>query len=396
MSSPVRLAGRREFLAVMARAGVATVALASLPPWARAALASDLPAGYIVRNDRPEHWETTLDALGRSWITPTDRFFVRSHLSTPRIEVADWRLEVAGMVRNPLSLSLADLDALPQTRAVHLLECAGNGRGLFQLPNTSGTQWERGAIGNAAWGGVRLASVLQRAGIAPEAKHVWLEAADQAPLPDVPKFLRSIPIEKAMDDTLLAHTMNDAPLPILHGAPLRAIVPGWYGMASTKWLTRLRVEDRPSDNHFMVKGYRYNYPGEDPAAAPLVERMVVKSVITQPAEGTTQVLPPRAGGKGRPLLRVQGFAWAGPAGVRLVEVSVDGGTNWRPAGFMGENAPLAWREFATDIEVTPPARMAVMVRATDNEGEMQPPAARPNAAGYANNSIHRVSIRVRG
>jgi DMSO/TMAO reductase YedYZ molybdopterin-dependent catalytic subunit len=386
---------RRAFIAAMARAGLGAAALGSLPPWARVALAADLPAGYIVRNNRPECWETTLAALGREWITSNDEFFVRSHLSTPRIETASWRLEVKGLVRTELTLSIADLDALPRTEAVHTLECAGNGRGLFMLPSTSGTQWGRGAVGNASWGGVRLATVLQRAGLAPEARHVWFEAADQAPLPDAPKFLRSIPIEKAMEDTLLANTMNGEVLPELHGAPLRAIVPGWFGMASTKWLMRIRVEEKPSDNHFMVKGYRYNYPGEDPAAAPPVERLLVKSIITQPADGAVVKPIPPPTKKGKPRLRVQGFAWAGPAGVRLVEVSVDGGVSWRPAGFMGDNAPMAWREWGTDIEVVPPARLTLMARATDNTGEMQPVAARANGGGYGNNSIHKVSARVR-
>jgi DMSO/TMAO reductase YedYZ molybdopterin-dependent catalytic subunit len=392
---PGPLESRRAFLAAMARAGFGAAALATLPPWARLALASDLPEGLIVRNDRPECWETTLDTLGRAWLTPNERFFVRSHLSTPRIEVADWRLEVSGLVRTPLSLSIRDLDTFPQTEAVHTLECAGNGRGLFNLPSTSGTQWGRGAVGNASWGGVRLATILQRAGVAPEGKHVWLEAADQAPLPEAPRFLRSIPIEKAMEDTLLAHSMNGTVLPELHGAPLRAIVPGWYGMASTKWLTRLRVEDRPSDNHFMVKGYRYNYPGEDPATAPPVERMLVKSYITLPGEGAVVKAAPRPGGKGKPRIRVQGFAWAGPSGVRLVEVSTDGGKLWRPAGFMGDTAPGAWRGWATDVEVVPPARLTLMARATDNTGETQPLAARANGAGYGNNSIHKVALRVR-
>ena len=395
MIRPATGIDRRAFLAATARAGLGATALASLPPWARAALAADLPAGYIVRNDRPECWESTLEALGRAWITSNDEFFVRSHLSTPRIEVDHWRLRVTGFVRSELSLSIPDLDALPRTQAVHTLECAGNGRGLFRLPSTSGTQWERGAIGNASWGGVRLAAVLQRAGLAPEAKHVWFDAADLAPMPDVPKFLRSIPIEKAMEDTLLANTMNGEALPELHGAPLRAIVPGWFGMASTKWLTRIRVEEQSSDNHFMAKGYRYNYPGEDPATAPPVERLLVKSIITSPAEGSVVKPAARPGGKGKPLLRVQGFAWAGPAGVRLVEVSADGGKSWRPAGFMGDTAPLAWRGWATDIEVVPPVRLTLMARATDNAGETQPLVARANGGGYGNNSIHQVSLRVR-
>lgn len=400
MSRPARLSSRRMFLAALSRAGLGAAALASLPPWTRVALAAageaaGPTADLIVRNDRPEHWETTLEALGRSWITRNDRFFVRSHLSTPRIEGADWRLEVTGRVRTPLTLSLAELKALPQVTAVHTLECAGNGRGLFNLPSTSGTQWERGAIGTAEWGGVRLSTILQRAGVAPEAKHVWFEAADQAPMPGVPRFLRSIPIEKAKNDVLLAHSMNGATLPELHGFPLRAIVPGWFGMASTKWLVTLRLEDRPSDNHFMVKGYRYNVPGQGPLPPEPVQALRIKSVITSPLEGAQLTLPPRAVKGKSPLLRIQGFAWAGPGGVRLVEVSSDGGKLWRPAGFMGETAPGAWRAWATEIEVTPPARVTLMARATDQAGEMQPLEARPNPGGYGNNSIHKVTLRVR-
>jgi DMSO/TMAO reductase YedYZ molybdopterin-dependent catalytic subunit len=283
---------------------------------------------------------------------------------------------------------------LPQQEDVVTIECAGNGRGLMKLPSTSGTQWERGAIGTAKWRGVRLARLLERAGVAPEAKHVWFEAADLAPVPGVPPFLRSIPIEKAMDDVILAHTMNDEPLPERHGAPLRAVVPGWYGMASTKWVTRVRLEDHPSDNQFMAKGYHYIYPGEDPTTAPPVETMKVKSVITRPIDGTEIALAQRLDKK-KPRLRMQGFAWAGPAGVRLVEVSVDGGKNWRPAGFMGDTAKGAWRAFAIDFEVTPPAKMVLMVRATDGTGDIQPSEARANAAGYANNAIHKVTVRVR-
>jgi len=388
---------RREFLAALARAGVGAAALTALPPWARQALAAKVPESFLVRNDRPENWETTLDALGASWITPNERFFVRSHFGSPRLDVANWRLEVTGRVQSPLELSLDDLRALPRAEETHTLECAGNGRGLFQLPSTSGTQWGRGAVGNAAWGGVRLANVLLRAGLAPEAKHVWFEAADQAPLHEVPRFVRSIPIEKALENTLLAHTMNGEALPELHGAPLRAVVPGWFGMASTKWLVRLRVEDRPSDNHFMTKGYRYNYPGEDPAGAAPVEHMLVKSLILQPADGeVVPVAPPPGARRGtKPRLRIQGLTWAGPVGVRLVEVSIDAGRSWRPAGFMGDNVPGSWRQWATEVEVTPPRRLTVLARATDNDGVMQPAAARPNAGGYGNNSIHVVKVRVR-
>ncbi len=401
---------RRDFLVALVRAGGSSLALGSLPAWARAlaavappdstiqhfvgplAPAAPPPPDLIARNDWPEHWETSLPALGRSWITRNDRFFVRSHFPAPKIDPATWRLEVTGLVTTPLTLTLAELRRLPSSEAVHVLECAGNGRGLFHLPSTSGTQWERGAVGNATWSGVRLSELLDRAEPLPEARHVWFEAADEAPLPGVPKFLRSIPREKAMADVLLAHAMNGEPLPRLHGGPLRAIVPGWFGMASTKWVTRVRLEASPSDNHFMVKGYRYSYPGEDPASAPPVEELRIKSVLTRPLDGTTVTLQ----GDKLPLgkVRVQGFAWAGPAGVRLVEVTGDGGRTWQPAGFMGQTAPLAWRAWATEIEVTAPVHLTIMARATDGAGEMQPLDAKPNAGGYGNNSIHQVDVDV--
>ncbi len=362
------------------------MSLSILPPWARStALAASGPAGLIERNEWPEHWETTLEALGENFLTSNDVFFVRSHFRAPLIDASTYRLEVSGLVQNPLSLTFAELRAMPPSGGVHTLECAGNGRGLYKLPNTSGTQWERGAVGTAMWAGVRLSRLLERAGVAPEAKHVWFEAADEAPLPQTPRFLRSIPLAKAMEDVLLAHSMNRVSLPPLHGAPLRAIVPGWYGMASTKWVTRVRVEAAPSDNHFMAKGYRYVYPGEDPALAPPVETIRVKSIITRPLAGSR--VP-----AGR--IRVQGFAWAGPAEVRLVEVSTDGGTSWGPARFTGESLPNAWRQWATEVEGKNPATITAMARATDNDGQVQPLAARANASGYANNSIHEVQFRV--
>jgi DMSO/TMAO reductase YedYZ molybdopterin-dependent catalytic subunit len=226
-----------------------------------------------------------------------------------------------------------------------------------------------------------------------EARHVWFEAADAAPLPGVPGFVRSIPLEKAMHDVLLADRMNGEALPALHGGPVRAIVPGWYGMASTKWVTRVRIEAWPSDNHFMAKGYRYVAPGGDPALSPPVEELRVKSLITRPLDGARMKLAKPV--KPPYKLQVRGLAWAGPSGVRMVEVSADGGQSWRFAGFMGENEPGAWRMWATEIEVTPPMRVTLMARATDGAGVQQPLEPETNAGGYGNNAIHKVTVHVR-
>ena len=197
--------------------------------------------------------------------------------------------------------------------------------------------------------------------------------------------MRSIPIEKALDDTLLALRMGGQPLPERHGAPARIVVPGWYGMASTKWVTRIRVEAKPSDNHWFARGYRYVYPGEDPANAPPVQEMKVKSIITWPLEGL------RLPGGG---VHFAGYAWGGTSGVKLVELSLDDGQSWRPVFLARETSRTAWRDWSLDLPVGSHQRLAVMVRAIDGAGQQQPVAARANASGYANNSIHRVSFRV--
>jgi DMSO/TMAO reductase YedYZ molybdopterin-dependent catalytic subunit len=382
MLPPMAAPSRREFLSLVARAGAGAAFLANLPPWVRQAQAATRTPTMIERNAYPEHWETTVAALDGAANTPNERFFVRSHFGAPTIDEADWRLEVTGLVRTPLSLTLAELRAMTPSTQACVLECAGNGRGLFRLPNTAGTQWQRGAVGNAAWTGASLAALLARAGVAPEARHVWFECADAAPLETVPRFARSIPIEKAMADVLLAHTMNGALLPRLHGAPVRAIVPGWFGMASAKWVTRIRVEAAPSDNYFIARGYRYVAPGGDPATSPPIETLRIKSLITAPLAGARV----RAG-----VLAVRGFAWAGLEGVDRVEVSADGGVTWQAASLGPAPGPAAWRAFAATVTL-PPGDATLMARATDGFGNAQPLEAPPNAGGYGNNSVHQVVV----
>lgn len=372
---------RRRFLSIVAR-GAAAAPFASALPSRAVAAASGVPRGMIVRNDMPEHWESSLAALDDAYLTPREQFFVRSHLGVPTPDPKAFRLEVAGLVERPLSLSLAELRALPHTTRDATLECAGNGRARYGLPSSSGTQWELGAVGNARWTGVSMAEVLNRAGLKHEAQHVWLECLDQAPVPGVPPFLRSIPLNLALGDAMLAWNMNAAPLSPLHGAPLRAIVPGWFAMASAKWVTRLRVADVPSDNHFMVRGYRYNYPGVDPTAAAAVEHMAVKSLVTRPLDGAHV----HAG-----ALEARGIAWCGRGVVQTVETSLDDGATWSAATLIDPARPGAWRRWTQRIAFRP-GTTTLRVRATDSDGVMQPVAARANGAGYANNSIHSVTV----
>jgi sulfite oxidase len=374
---------RRRFLALAAGA-TASVALGGLFPRRVLAAASAIPDGMIVRNDRPEHWETQVEALGRAPLTANERFFVRSHFPVPEVDTATGTLEIAGACARPRRYTLAELQRGESATRTVTLECAGNGRARMALANTSGTQWDLGAVGTAQWTGASLGDLLREASPSAEAAHVWFECADQAPMPDVPLFVRSIPLAKALDDVMLAWGMNGKPLPRLHGAPLRAVVPGWFGMASAKWVRRIRLEPKPSDNHFMIRGYRYNAPGEDPAKAAPVEAMRVKSLITAPLAGSTV----KAG-----ALTVRGFAW-GDAPIAQVDLSMDGGRTWSTAVLTGLEQKGAWRTFEAALPLDAGAH-TLLARATDAAGQAQPRQARINAGGYGNNSWHEVAFHAR-
>ena len=264
-------------------------------------------------------------------------------------------------------------------RRAATIECAGNGRGLFELPATSGVQWGTGAVSNATWTGVPLAALLERAGVRDSALHFWMEAADHSPLPTVPKFLRSIPRTMALGDAFVAYEMNGQPVPLQHGGPLRLIVPRWYGMASTKWLTHVHAQAKESDNHFMARGYRY-------ADGSPVDLMRVKSTITAPLAGESVKVA---------TTRVTGVAWTGTGTVSQVEVSSDGGQTWQPARFTSEPRAGTWRLWEADVAIRSAGEQRIRARATDSDGHTQPERASPNPAGYGNNSIHEVRVNAR-
>jgi sulfite oxidase len=369
---------RGRGMAILGRALDGSLPLTGLPG---AAAPRDM--GPIVDHDSPEQIETPLAALAGSFLTSNGAFFVRSHFPTPAIQRETWRLSVTGLVREPISLPLETLARERAVEAVHTLECAGNGRALFPRSNPADVQWGPGAVGTARWGGIRLADVLQHVGLEPEARHVWFEAADHSPDAGAPDFVRSIPIEKAMDDVLIALTMNGAPIPDAHGGPLRVVVPGWFGMAWTKWLVGIRVEAAPSDNHYQAKAYHFVYPDHDRAVP--VETLRVKSLITSP---TADARVPRG------VLRVEGFAWAGPEQVRKVEISLDEGASWHAATLTDPSDGMAWQRWSAELDVPGHGRKTVVARATDRTGAAQPLAAQPNASGYGNNSIMRVSFEI--
>jgi DMSO/TMAO reductase YedYZ molybdopterin-dependent catalytic subunit len=361
--------------------------------WAADAVeAVDVPGkeGMIVRSARFLDLETPPEFL-ESWLTPAPHFFVRNHMHEPSTLDADtWRLSVGGEVETPLSLSLAELAKMAPRTVTNTLECAGNGRG-FQDPHVPGVQWQRGAVGTARFRGPRLRDLLLRAGVKASGKHVMFRGLDEIP-GKVPAFIRSIPMEKATDvDTLVATHMNDRPLARHHGFPARALVPGWIGAASCKWLTEIKVLDKEFEGNFMKPGYRMpNRPISagaeiNPDDTHPITALQVKSIIARPAEGSSL--------KSRQV-RIQGAAWAGEANITSVEVSTDSGATWAVARLGTEHAPYAWRLW--DHAWTPPkaGEYTIMSRATDDRGRTQPATAAWNPSGYLYNAIDKVKIHV--
>lgn len=346
--------------------------------------------GMIVRSLRFVDLEMPPE-YANSFITPVPHFFVRNHMHEPAtLEAADWSLTIGGEVEKPLTLSLTDLAKLEPHTVTNTLECAGNGR-AFQTPRVPGVQWQRGAVGTARFTGPRLRDVLQRAGVKPTGKHVMLHGLDEVP-GKVPPFIRSIPLEKATDaDTLIALQMNGAALTKHHGFPARALVPGWVGAASCKWLSEIKVLDKQFDGNFMNPGYRIPNqpikPGETvkPEDTHPVTALGVKSIIASPTDGTS--LKSRS-------VHIQGAAWAGEGDITRVEISTDGGATWQAAQLGKDQAHYAWRLWSYAWKAPKSGDYAIRSRATDSQGRTQPATAAWNPSGYLYNAIDQVKIHV--
>jgi DMSO/TMAO reductase YedYZ molybdopterin-dependent catalytic subunit len=386
---------RRELIALAGRLG-ATAALA--PRVGTHARGAQAPAADRWGKDkltrlsqRPPDYETPV-ALLDSFITPVEHFYVRSHLPVPAsLEEPAWRLTVDGEVNTPLSLSVADLRAMPAATVTVTLECAGNGRAFF-VPPVAGIQWKKGAVGTARWTGARLADVLTRAGVKGTARFVHMQGADK-PLGTMPAFVRQIPLDKALHpDTVIAFEMNGQPIPPVHGFPLRAIVPGWEGAYSMKWLSSLRVSDKESDSFWVATAYRYPSKRVAPGAAVAPADMVpltglaVKSLITTPLDGATLQ---------RGTVQVAGFAWAGDIDIAKVDVSTDSGVTWLPARLVGEPQRYTWRRFEFAFEATRPESYLILSRATDANGNAQPAVSHWNPSGYLWNQYDSVRVEVK-
>jgi DMSO/TMAO reductase YedYZ molybdopterin-dependent catalytic subunit len=383
MSEPGHpVVSRRAFVI---QVGAAAAWLGASPrPAAAQTAASPVPGKdrLIVRSPRPINLEAPLAELTAE-VTPTEVFFVRNNYDGTPIDPAQYVLRVDGEVDNPVALRLDDLRRLPQVTETITLECAGNGRS-FHKPPASGIQWEHGAVGTATWRGVRLADVLALARPRPTARHVVPDGNDAPPTPQAPDFIRSHPIAKARDPhTLLALEMNGAPVPHLHGGPVRLLVPGWVGSASIKWLTHLGLAEQEWNGPFMQRSYR-SPRVDDPQQTYSLQSLECKSMIVAPADGAQLASGPRT---------VSGFAWAGEGVVVAVDVSVDGGQRWTPATLTGAAHRYAWRRWELPWTAASGSH-TLMARASDSLGRYQPASRPRDPQGYRWNVIHAVRVNV--
>lgn len=387
-TSSMSALNRRHLIGRLAAAGLSTPVIASI--LARSSAAQDAtpsPAEVLAGLGKDERlivngtttFETPLELVD-GLLTPNELFFIRSNGPVSvDIDPAAWRLSVSGLVDQELELSLADLRAMPTRTITAFLECSGNSRGRFgsDPAQVEGTQWGNGAIGNAEWTGVSVVEILNQAGVQEGAVDLVSQGGD------FEEMRRGLPLEIALDpDVMLVWQMNGEDLPKPNGGPVRLLVPGWGGIASTKWIVGLEVIDRPFDGAFNVESYVII--NEDGTVTAPVTTMPVKSVITSPAPNASV----SAGSQ-----TISGFAWSGLAGIATVEVSTDGGANWTEASIVEEAGPLSWMRFEHTWDAT--AGDAVLSsRATDQRALQQPAEAAWNAKGYLMNAIYEVPVTV--
>ena len=386
--------GRRAFLTAAASSGL--VLGAGEAANAQAAQANQDRRGFpglISRQQNPDNLEFPFANLN-TLVTPSEQFFVRNHFDPPEMDVKTWRLQVDGAVAKPFDIGYDELRKMPSRTETALLECSGNGR-IFLRPPQVGIRWEQGAVGNAEWTGVPLSAILDRAGLRNDAVDVVLEGADRGeyrtPLPATPgviSYARGLPVAKARrPEVLLAFQMNGKELTNAHGFPVRAIVPGWYGMASVKWLKRIHVTAKPFHGYFETFSYTiWQRPGGLPDLVPVTE-IQVKAQIARPMLG--EVVPAAS------RYRIFGAAWTGEGEVTRVEISTDAGKRWMNATLDGKANRHAWcfwhYEWTTPKQ---PGTYTLMARATDSQKNVQPMERDNDRRDAMINHVQRIRVEV--
>jgi DMSO/TMAO reductase YedYZ molybdopterin-dependent catalytic subunit len=350
--------------------------------------------GLIIREKEPTNLESPFDPVD-SYLTPTPLFYVRSHFPVPQLDVSTYQLRIDGAVGHPLSLDYQEIRDLPSETRVATVECAGNSR-VFLVPQVPGAQWSLGAVGNAEWTGVPLRALLELAGVEERACEIVLEGADhgmakEPPAPPDPiSYARSLSKEKALaPEVLIAYQMNGCDLAFDHGYPVRALVPGHYGMASVKWLTHIEAVSVPFQGYWQTSDYGYwDHLCGKPVRRPLRE-MKVKSEIGRP--GLHDTIAPNLS------YTVSGAAWSGEGDIVKIEVSTDGGHTWEEGQFLDAVQANAWRRW-TYHWLTPekPGRYTLLARASDSNGNIQPATHDPNYGPYVINHPLQIEVFVDG
>jgi sulfite dehydrogenase (cytochrome) subunit A len=345
-------------------------------------------------NDRAPCLETPWPYF-RQDLTPNEAFYVRWHLEgiPTHVELRSWRLRVDGHVERPFELSMEDLRRMETVSLVAVNQCSGNSRSLFQ-PRVPGGQWVNGAMGNARWTGVRLRDLLKRAGLRAGTVQVSFQGLDEAPLPSVPDFVKTLEVDHARQPELLvAYEMNGTPLPMVNGFPARLVVPGWYATYWVKALRQITVLDNPFTGFWMAKAYQIpatpgaNESPEAPAPKTVpINRMNVRSFFVRPDPGA-QV----PAGKG---CKLEGIAFDGGHGIRQVEFSEDGGGTWSAARLGEDLGRFSFRRWHTEWTPSALGAYRLQVRAVNNAGEGQPTQANWNRGGYMRNVIEEIQVNV--
>jgi len=396
---------RREILKLMAAVPGLTAAAMIAPKAATARAVTTPQDAPPILKPLPPDWfinygtnaEMRWDTVDFGYLTPVERFFVRDHTATPVIDPDTWQLRIFGSglrgappLEQARTVSYRQLLRFPRRSIVTAVECAGNGRSFFgtqQGTPVSGTQWQLGAVGVAEWTGVPLSHVLEWAGVTRHAVDVMpagLDATVVSNGTDNGHVRRPFPLEKALDDVLIAYEMNGRPLAPDHGAPARIIVPGWVGVANIKWVGQIEVADQPLYSTWNTTQYRLIGPDYPPDEPPLTNQ-VVKSAFELARDAQ---LP--AGKR----VELRGRSWSGRGAIAHVEVSTDGGQHWHRAHLAGPNRPNAWTRWQLPWRPDPPGPRELLARATDTAGRTQPDTVPYNTGGYLFGGVVRHPITI--
>lgn len=348
----------------------------------------------ILLTSRPPQLETPKHFF-KELITPNEALFVRWHIANipTSVDLQTWRIKVGGNTERSFELSMDDLKELPKVSYTAVIQCAGNGRSLFE-PRVPGGQWGNGAMGNVTWGGARLKDILAKAGVKGDSVEVSFNGLDSGPLPTVPDLVKALPVDKALEeDIIIAYEMNGKPLTMLNGFPARLVVPGWYASYWVKALSDVTVLSKPLETFWMNPAYRIPAnpcacvpPGTNPGKTVPINRMDTRSLIIEPSQGNRLPM-----GK---EVTISGLAFSGGYGIKDVVVSVDGGKTWKEAKLGKDLGKYSWVLWSLPWRPSQKGKYTLMARATNSIGESQPLDSLWNPAGYMRNNIEKVDVTV--